>query len=250
MRNGANSSIADFGLRLGDRPSAGRQPAACRLGPALAGRAKQSQFRGSPTGTGGPIVRNEPNSRRVRVGRGVGAVAPNKANPGPAGRRENVRNEPNSVRGPRQPSAWWGKSYGGLDMQQTAAERSQFRRVDRASPLRRLCETKPNLGKMGHLGMVPNKPNSVRPAGRPGPWKKEMCETNPILGRVSGTRDMRSVVQTKPIAEGRISHHFTIPSFQHSPPAPGVQTKPSLLSWTRQTKPVTGGTKCRLRRQP
>ncbi len=70
MRNEANSSIADFGLRIADWGQT------CGGTPAL---------RPAASGARGPIAQNEPNSRPGRGGRGLGDE----------GREANVRNEPN-----------------------------------------------------------------------------------------------------------------------------------------------------------
>jgi hypothetical protein len=94
------------------------------------------------------------------------------------------------------------------------AKRSQFRGV-RASPEAELCETKPNLGRMGHLG-----------DGMPG--RGRWCETKPIwpVGPDLGGR----IVQDKPnFPQMERARESPAPPF--GPPAFGlrrsvVQTNP------------------------
>ncbi len=57
----------------------------------------------------------------------------------PGGRGTNVRNKPNAVRGPKESSACWETSYGGLDMLRTSAKQSQFAAAS--------CKTNPSRGE-------------------------------------------------------------------------------------------------------
>jgi hypothetical protein len=78
-------------------------------------------------------------------------------------------------------------------------------------PIRcRLCETKPNLGRMGYLGdgaWGANRAKRSQFRGvRLGP-EGEMCKTNPIPGgagwdEAAGARDAGEMCRTKPISEG------------------------------------------------
>ncbi len=62
--------------------------------------------------------------------------------------------------------------------------------------------------------IAPNKPNSARPAGRPGPWEGKSCETKPIFGPTDA-RDHRQAPKTPLAAATRIG----VGEIRHSMPA-------------------------------
>jgi hypothetical protein len=148
----------------------------------------------------GPIVQNEPNSRRCRVGRGRRGVV----------RRRNAQNEANCQR----------------------AARVAESEACKTNPIWRgqMCETKPNLGRLGYLGdgvwgaycakrsqFGPAGPGGRRPGGRdPGPWNAgQMYKTNPISPSLGGAEvPAAERCETNPISEsptGRTNaRHSTI----------------------------------------
>jgi hypothetical protein len=122
----------------------------------------------------GPIVRNEPNSRRGRAGRGLGdagrgAVAPNKAN---------FTHVSENGRGPASPES---------PSRADRAKRSQF------APHRR---NRPELAgaEVWRAPIAPNKPNPPRPAVAPSAWQERDYD---------GCDPKKSVGETKPISPHR-----------------------------------------------
>ncbi len=161
----------------------------------------------------GPIVQNEPNSRRHRVdredhyqGRSWDQLC--KTNPIWPGRQRgrgsggrNAQNEPNSsIADCRFRIADWGQTCGGT---LPAACRPGLRQAG--------CTNKPNWLEP----IVRNRPNPARLGQGP---DGERCETKPIAARRARQDDGRSrSCKTNPISGGtRYPHHSIIPPFQHS----------------------------------
>jgi len=173
-------------------------------GQARGNRAKQSESGSGSTPQPGPVAQNKANSgrdsglRRDRmcetkpictrreVGGAsptlhVGAIAPNKPNSArPAGRLGPWKGQPCET------NPIWLRLHPAAGS--NGAKRSQFESGQR-SPAGRVCETKPNLSRMGRLGV-----------GSPG--RSQWCKTNPIrpVARHPGDKMHR----TNPIGQERI----------------------------------------------
>jgi hypothetical protein len=59
------------------------------------------------------------------------------------------------------------------------------------------CLTIPLFQHSNPMRIAPNKPNSARPAGRPGPWEEEMCETKPIWSRLHSATGWNGTKQSQ-----------------------------------------------------
>ncbi len=201
-------------------------PRTCRKG----NPAKQSQF-GLPGGEG------------VRAGRPTGAVTP----------------EPNCAKQTQLPWSGWKRQVlgrKGVMMSLTRAEpwqnKANFEQPDR-DPEAKLRKTKPNLGRMGHLGdgasgrpIVRNKPNfggSGRESGvRCAKQSQFAPASNSCRGiggaspTLHGRRRAGRTSHEEPIMQnkanfgepscGGISQHSSIPSFQYSSGRLSCETKP------------------------
>jgi hypothetical protein len=275
--------IADFGLRIGGQTCGGTPPAACHVQSTADKMCKTNPT--CPAVPGGPAppldpaasplgqrrsCKTKPISESRPAGGRLCKTKPNLGRMGHLGDgapgRSIVRNKPNFRRaGPLGPvdrakqSQFPGSARGGL---QGTSRITPHGVTTNAGPIVR---NKANsTGSIGRASIVQwqNKANPPRPrVGRGLGDETRLCKTNPIWDarrrRGVSLRTNKAnwvpwpVVRNKANCRpGRIPHHSTIPSFQHSIPAARVQTKPILLSWARYQTPPGGSTKCRHRRQP
>ncbi len=152
-------------------------------------------------------------------------------------------------------SGWKGQVLGGkgvmmsLARQEPWQNKANFEQLD-PDPPAQLRKTKPNLGRMGHLGNLASGRASVQNkanfAGGRGPGgRKVRNEPNlPLRGTRPGGRMARPIVRSKANFEelaGGIPHHSTIPSFQDSNPTPFGRNKPN--------RPPCGGPRRRRTKQ-
>jgi hypothetical protein len=94
---------------------------------------------------------------------------------------------PISGRPERRLTAAGEKSYDEWDLERASENKANLSIAD--CGLRIGDRGKPHPARSS---IAPNKPNSARPAGRPGPPEEEMCETNPILARQAEPMDLES----------------------------------------------------------
>jgi hypothetical protein len=206
--------IADWGLRIGNGPAAGRplQPAASGLhGPVVQtnpiGRSESCET--NPISSGGTrprrvghgaIVRNEPNSPRSRVGRSTRGV-------GRGGKRAKRSQFP-AKRPPRSARLYETKPICPRRLERGAGGRGQ------EAPPRTIVQNEPNsrprrVGRGSRAwdagSIVRNKPNSAASGGR-----NVRNEPNSVVAAVASP------------------HYSSIPSFQHSNPMPIVQNEPNF----------------------
>ncbi len=174
--------IADRGLRTALRRDA--CPAVHCLGAARAGCTNKPNW---PE----PIVQNEPNSARL----------------GPVWvtRGRKMQNEPN-VRRADMPPPFQYSIIPAFQSGADCAKQTQFphprglgtRGVVQTNPIPALVPIRRSAFPGGRNptpqagAIAPNKPNSARPAGKPGPWEGRTCKTNPISG-VAGWDEQRGV---------------------------------------------------------
>jgi len=184
LRNEANFSIADCGLGTDLRRDA--YPSAC------AGRLyKQTQLTGANR------------AKRTQFG-------PASAGPGPRWTKDAKRTQ--------FPAAPGGTGPQGRGTEANRAKQTQFRPVE-PDPKGRLCETNPNLGRMGHPG-----------DGMPGRGRIMQNESNPGGARWDYSLGGEGrIMQNEPnfgeLAGGWNTQHSTILSFHHFSPMPIVRSE-------------------------